>query len=197
MQIQITARSLTLTEDQRTYIEEKISALQHIGKELADPSNIARVEVDYHEVADLEKRVVIEATVNVPYSVICASQDASTVEEGVDLIVEKLFKQIERYRGKLQRRNKEGVWLPIPKDEFERMAAEEVEKLPKITKRKRFSLVKQMHEEEAIEQMELIGHDFYLFWNRDTNRFSVVYKRKDGTYGVIEPKIETNAAGQK
>lgn len=192
MNIQITTRSLDLTPDQRAYIEDKLNNIVHLGKELEDPANLARVEVDYREVENAEKRVTIEVTLNVPHSIIRVTQDSSTVEEGMDLAAEKMRRQIERYRGKLHQRNKEENTAPIPNNELEGMTQQEAENIPKITKRKRFTLYRQMHEDEAIEQMKLIDHDFYLFWNQDTNRFSVVYKRKDGSYGIIEPKIETN-----
>ena len=69
---------------------------------------------------------------------------------------------------------------------------EEGFEIPKVLRRKRFSATAPMTEEEAIERMELVGHGFFIFNNMDTGRFSVVYKRDDGYYGIIEPKLETD-----
>ena len=73
----------------------------------------------------------------------------------------------------------------------ESLVEEEFE-IPKILRRKRFSNSQPMTEEAAIEQMELIGHGFFLFNNADTGRFSIVYKRDDGYYGIIEPKMDND-----
>jgi len=196
MQIQIAARSLKLTKAQQSYIEDKISHLAHLGKELEDPANLARVEVDYQEVDNAEKRIKVEITLKVPNKVIRASQTASNLEEATDLVEKRLRSQIEHYRGKMHKNDKTATEEPIPVDEFDTLAQAEFDSMHNITKRKRFSLVKQMNEEEAIRRMNEIGHDFFLFWNKESNRFSVVYRREGGSYGIIEPKIETNKAGE-
>ena len=95
---------------------------------------------------------------------------------------------MNRYKSKIQRSNKKATGKAM---EAAKKTEEEFE-IPKILRRKRFSATAPMTEEEAIERMELIGHNFFLFNNSDTGRFSIIYKRNDGYYGIIEPKMDND-----
>lgn len=95
----------------------------------------------------------------------------------VDAVVEKLEKQIEKYRTKLQKRDK-GEAVP---------ESRVGESAPSIVRVKRFA-IKPMNPEEAATQMDLLGHDFFVFGNDETGAVNVVYRRKDGNYGLIEPE---------
>ena len=101
------------------------------------------------------------------------------------MAVEKLRKQLERYKSKKNRRDKSGKWIPASTLENS-LAPETGNQVHSITKRKSFVDMNSMHEEEAIEQLELLGHDFYAFINSDTNKFNVVYRREDGSYGLLD-----------
>ena len=107
------------------------------------------------------------------------------MEEGIDLAVDKLKKQIERYKTKKNRRDKKGRW--IPSSTLEKIiATQDVgDVISAMSRRKKFDL-EPMHEEEAIEQLELLGHEFYAFLNSENNRVNVVYRREDGTYGIMD-----------
>ena len=137
-----------------------------------------------------------EITMCVPRALLRAEVCANQVPEAIDLAIEKLKKQIERYTAKKHRRDKEGRWIPLSTlEQVSELAnadvpSEEFKIESNITRRKRYSHTEPMHEEEAIEQMELIGHHCFIFENIDTKRFSMVYKKDDGTYGVVEPKME-------
>ncbi|MBI5421921.1 DUF362 domain-containing protein [Candidatus Peregrinibacteria bacterium] len=100
---------------------------------------------------------------------------------------EFMQRQIDRYKAKIHHLDHKVVRMK----EVE-MPKEEGFEIPKILKRKRFSKSEPMSEEAAIERMELVGHDFFLFNNADTKRFAIVYKRKDGYYGIVEPKMEND-----
>jgi putative sigma-54 modulation protein len=101
----------------------------------------------------------------------------------IDRVVDALSKRIERYKGKLYDKNR-GV-------SFARQGAaieeEEIEPPKRVVKTKRF-LVKPMPIDEAMNQMELLGHDFFLFVDADTDRLNLLYRRDDGNYGLIEPE---------
>jgi len=120
--------------------------------------------------------------------VIRAESRRDTLENAIDEAISKIKRPIERYKAKIHRISERNSSPKVMEPEE---SGEEFE-IPKILRRKRFSDSSPLNEEAAIEQMELIGHDFFLFNNADTGRFSVVYKRSDGYYGVIEPKRDTD-----
>ena len=101
----------------------------------------------------------------------------------IDLVVDKLEKQIEKYKTKILRNIKK----PPLKNNITEVKEFEADQ-PKIVKVKRFA-IKPMDVEEAVMQMELLGHDFFVFSNAETDQVNVVYKRRDGNYGLIEPEL--------
>jgi putative sigma-54 modulation protein len=103
----------------------------------------------------------------------------------IDLLVEKLERQARRYRDKRRRSSARGSSAAVEAETIPVVAEEES---PVIVKTKQFA-VKPMTPEEAVLQLELIGHDFFVFQNADTTDLNVVYRRRDGDYGLIEPQI--------
>jgi len=105
----------------------------------------------------------------------------------IDAVVDKLYRQINRYRGKKQRKwrgnNDEFMGEPLPLEDFEE--AEEAE----IVRTKQFSL-KPMTAEEAIDQLELLGHDFFVFFNAEYGMVNVLYRRHDNNYGLLQPALD-------
>lgn len=186
MQIQIVSTTLTLGGNQKEYIDEKVKNLSKYEERVADEATIIRVDVENKKFKSGEKNISTQITMYVPNAVIRAEVKGSTVEETVDLAVEKLRKQIERYKTKKHRRNNEGKLMPEPTLEAVTKEGAEETDFEKIVKRKKYENVEPMREDEAVEQMELLGHDFYAFENIDTGLFSVVYRRQDGDYGLIE-----------
>ena len=100
----------------------------------------------------------------------------------IDLVVEKLEKQISKFKGKLQKRG-----IRFIGDQRPAAASPEADG-PRLVRTKRFA-IKPMPVDEAILQMNLLGHNFFVFSNADTEQVNVVYKRKDGNYGLIEPEF--------
>jgi len=103
----------------------------------------------------------------------------------IDKVVEVINRQIERYKGKLYDK---GRGSSLARAEFSEEAAEE-QPARKVVKVKQFT-VKPMSAAEAIDQMELLGHDFFLFFNAESEELNLLYRRKDGNYGLIEPELE-------
>lgn len=120
---------------------------------------------------------VVEVTIPLNGFLLRAEESARDAFLSVDNVLEKLEKQMEKYRTKLLRKNK-GETAPELKPDQE---------TPSIVKVKRFA-IKPMTPEEAAMQMELLAHDFFVFANAETNAVNVVYRRKDGNYGLIEPE---------
>ena len=131
-------------------------------------------------------RKTIEVTINLPGTIIRAEESSDDMYASIDRAIDVLERQIRKYKTRLQKRYQNGKTIrfenvmPLPQDKST--------KKPKLVRRKRFNL-KPMSHEEAILQMELLGHNFFVFVDADTDDVSVVYKRKDGNYGLIEPQI--------
>lgn len=186
MQVSIIQKHINLTDAQKEYIQEKVENLKHLAHRVDDESTQVRVDVEHNNSKTTNKNISLQVTMVVPHAVVRAEVMAITPEEAIDLATDKLKKQIERYKGKQHRRDQSGKWIPSSTLEEISSTQELGTPVSKITKRKTFSEIKVMHEEEAVEQMELLEHDFFAFLNVDTGKFNVVYKRKDDTYGLID-----------
>lgn len=186
MQLTIIQKHINLSEGQKDYIQEKIEHLKHLGQRVDDESTQVRVDVEHSNVKTTNKNISLQVTMFVPHAVVRAEVLGISPEEAIDLAVEKLKKQIERYKNKQHRRDQSGKWIPSSTLEEISSTQEGAAPVSKITKRKSFADIKPMHEEEAVEQMELLGHDFFAFVNEENGKFGVVYKREDGTYGLLE-----------
>ncbi|MDF2572919.1 MAG: yvyD, partial [Sporomusa sp.] len=133
-------------------------------------------------------RHIVEVTVPINGILLRGEEATTDMYTSIDLVIEKLEKQIEKYKTKLARKLKSGSFktemIPAPS-----LAAQEVnEDEFNIVRTKRFA-VKPMNADEAVMQMNLINHDFFVFMNSDTEEVNVVYRRKDGQYGLIEPEF--------
>jgi putative sigma-54 modulation protein len=186
MQISIVDKDIHLTDGQKNYIEEKIDHLKHLSERIDDESTRVRVDVETNRVKTSNRNITLQVTMFPPHAVIRAEVMSTTVEEGIDLAIEKLQKQIERYKGKSKQRDKSGKWIPSSTLEEISSTQEGAAEVFAISKRKTLSEMQPMHEEEAIEQMELLDHTFFAFMNSKTNKFNVVYRRNDGSYGLLE-----------
>ncbi len=187
MQFQMFSEGVELSEDQKEYIMKKIMHLEKFSAELSEDSSSVRVDVRMNKSKHEGRHLLFQVTLFIHPVVIRAEENGVTLEEAVDLTEEKLKRQIERFKAKQHRRGQTGEW--IPESTLEQLSDAQndlVHAKPSIGKRKKFSDIQSIHEDEAIEQLELIGHDFYVFHNKDTNLLSVVYRRDDGSYGVIE-----------
>ena len=185
MKIQLSSQSMTLGDSQKQYIEEKIDNLKKYEERIADEATVVHVDIEKTKVKSGDEKISTQITMHVPNAVIRAEVKGSTVEETADLAVEKLKKQIERYKTKKHRRDRGGQWIPESTLEAASDSMNGID-IDEIVKRKKYADLEPMKEQEAAEQMELLGHDFYAFINEDTGLFSVVYRRQTGDYGLIE-----------
>lgn len=185
MEIKIKSQNMNLTKDQKEMIEEKVSKLGHLADRLGDESSEFRVEIRHQQAKKPMDTYVCQLTIFAPHAAIRAETHHETVESAVDECLTKIKPQIDRYKAKIHRLDKKLNRMK----EVEPQKDEGEFEIPKILRRKRFSKSDPMSEEAAIERMELVGHDFFLFNNADTGRFSVVYKRHDGFYGIVEAKM--------
>lgn len=182
MKMIIKGRHMTVTDAIHDYAEEKIGRVSKIF----DGEHInTEVELFVERNPSIENSQVAEVTVWTKGPVIRAKEAAPDMYAAIDLVSEKLERQFRKYKGKLKDRHSGRAAIPpVPAPPL--LAEEEAE--PSIVKTKTVEL-KPMTPEEAILQLELLGHDFFVFTSAETESVSVLYRRRDGDYGLIEPAL--------
>lgn len=180
MEYVIKSRNMDLNDSIKEYADKKIK--KRISKFLDKIIKI-EIELEMEKNPSINLSNVIEVTVFTSGAVIRAADSASDVFEAIDKVSNKIERQIKRYRNKLIQRARK-----VSSRRMEQLPEENQEQdlKKKIVKTKSFVL-KPMSPEEAVMQMELLGHDFFVFVNSETEQTSVVYRRKDDNYGLIEP----------
>jgi putative sigma-54 modulation protein len=189
MDIQITGKNLEVLPKVRNYITTKLGKVdKYLDKIVA-----FEVVVSEEKTRSPEQRSVVQVTINNRGTLLRAEERGPDTRTAIDKAAEVLEHQIEHYRGKLPYANKRKSTSirTAPIEEavaLEQEAAAETEG-PKIVKTKKFD-IKPMSVEEAAAQMELLGHDFFLFYTPDDHDINLLYRRQDGDYGLIEPNTK-------
>lgn len=175
MRYVITGRNIDVTEGLRNAVQEKIGKLE----------KYFTADTEVHVTLSVEKeRQKIEVTIPVKGNIIRSEQVSSDMYVSIDLVEEIIERQLKKYKNKIvdkQQARESFSSEYIDKD------YEEDDSI-KIIRTKKFG-IKPMDPEEACVQMELLGHNFYVFSNSETDEVNVVYKRKGNTYGLIEPEF--------
>ncbi len=175
MRYTITGRNIDVTEGLKSAVYEKIGKLE----------KFFAPDTEAHVTLSVEKdRQKIEVTIPVKGSIIRAEQTSSDMYVSIDLVEEIIERQLKKYKNKIIDRKQSGG--DFFNQEFIEKEYEEDDTI-QIVRTKKFD-VKPMDPEEACIQMELLGHNFFVFMNSETNQVNVVYKRKSNTYGLIEPE---------
>jgi putative sigma-54 modulation protein len=188
LEVEIYGRNMDVTERIQDYVNKKVTKLDRYLNGIDE----ARIDLAYIKSArSAADRQVAQITVRGKGIILRSEERSDDIFTALDAAVEKLQRQMERFKGKRQRGRGDGrsaaEVVPQAPVEEEAEEAEEVE--PMIVRRKRFVLAP-MDEMEAIEQMGLLGHEnFFVFYNANTNAINVLYRRRDGNYGLIEPEI--------
>lgn len=177
MKFIIRGQKLEVTESIKSYIEEKIGKLD---KYFENPEELTATVV----VRVRGKEQIVEVTVPSKKVILRAEESNEDLYASIDLVSDKLERQIRKNKTKIRSKKSKANYESFIVD-FEEEKEEENENL--IVKRKELD-TKPMSEEEAVLQMELVGHPFFIFKNATTDNISVVYKRKDGNYGIIDTK---------
>jgi putative sigma-54 modulation protein len=177
MNIIIRGSKLEITEAMEEYAKEKLSKLERYLDASENPSATVLVKIRGH----LHK---VEVTIPLKSLILRAEESQEDYYAAIDVVVDKLERQIRKNKTRIASNKKKEI-RDFAYGYIEEMEAIEEEHEEKVVKRKKIDL-KPMSEEEAILQMELLGHAFYLYKDADTDKPTVVYKRKDGDYGIIE-----------
>lgn len=181
MQIVIKSKNLQLTDSLRSYTEKKVGKLARFLPTVSE----ARVELTVQNTRSYQERQIAQITMRDGSGfVLRAEQRSSDLRSSLDGALERLERQIKRYKGKHWQANIRGATTEVVEE------AEEADTEPDglLVRTKTFEC-RPMAVEEAIEQMELLGHDFFVFFNSSTSGFSVVYRRHDGGYGLLQPEL--------
>ena len=133
-----------------------------------------------------KNRKIIEVTINLPGTIIRAEESSDDMYASIDKAIDILERQIRKHKTKLQKRYQNGETIRF--ENVEPLSKDYSNDKPKVVKTKRFGL-KPMSSEEAILQMELLRHNFFVYMDADTDDVSIIYKRKDGDYGLIQPEV--------
>ena len=183
VKVEIFARNMEANETLKNYVTKKASKLDRF---LSDIEQV-RVDLEYMKTArSATDRYVAQITVRGHRALLRTEERSDDITTAFDATIDKMQRQLERYKGKHHHGRGDGrsvaeVVLPV--------AVEPNEQVSVISRRKSFDLVP-MSEADALEQMKLLGHDnFFIFFNAETGAISVLYRRRDDTYGLIEPKV--------
>ena len=176
MRIKITGRNIELTEGLKAAVEDKLNKLEKYFTPDTEVNVTLSVE---------KERQKVEVTIPMKGSYIRSEQVSSDMYVSIDLVEEVIERQLKKYKNKIidKHQNEAAFAKEFIDNDYE--PTDDV----KIIRTKRFG-IKPMDPEEACVQMELLGHNFYVFFNSETEEVNVVYKRKGNTYGLIEPELD-------
>ena len=177
MRIKITGRNIELTEGLKAAVEDKLNKLEKYFTPDTEVNVTLSVE---------KERQKVEVTIPMKGSYIRSEQVSSDMYVSIDLVEEIIERQLRKYKTKLIAKQQGGHDFRQEFIESDTSAAESDE--IEIVRTKRFG-IKPMFPEDACIQMELLGHNFFVFCNAETDQVNVVYKRKGDTYGLIEPEV--------
>lgn len=180
MEMQVTGKHLELSQEILSYVERRFDKLNRHLPNIQE----SKVEIIREMTKSPQHRYAVQVTLNSRGTLLRGEVRAADLFEAIDNAAKVMDRQIERYKGRLYDKNK-GLHHNQPPQEA---IATPPPPTGKIVKSKRFP-IKPMTMDEALEQMELLGHDFFLFFDPNRGQINLLYRRKDGNYGLIEPEL--------
>ena len=181
MILHVKGRNIEVSDAIRRYAETKLRKLE---RQLHDNARV-ELELAAERNPSIAANHVAEATIRSKGPVLRAREAASDPKAAIDQLVDKLERQVARYRARRRRRPPRGSSAALEAEAGSRPMVRETE--PRIVKTKQFA-VKPMSPDEAAAQLELIGHDFFVFRDAESSEVNILYRRRDGDYGLIEPQ---------
>jgi putative sigma-54 modulation protein len=189
MQLTVKGKNVQIDDRLRDYVDKRASKLDRYLPEIQE----VKVDLSVENTRSSQDRQVAQITVRSNGTILRAEERAEEMSIAIDAVLDKIIRQIARFKGKRadrwhgqsSSRPEEMDLLPISEDVWDSLAQEEERQIVRV---KRFA-VSTMDENEAIEQMELLGHDFFIYFNPDSGMLNVLYRRHDGNYGLLEPEV--------
>ena len=183
MDLSIKGKNVEVTDRLNDYVEQKIGKLDRYLPTISE----VRVELSTEGARAAQDRQVCQVTVRANGTILRAEERSDDMFTSIDAVLDKMYRQIARYKGKRKNRWRGAAVAvePLP------LEAEETfdEETSNIVRTKRFRMTP-MNPDEAVEQMELLGHDFFVFYDPDEGQINVIYRRKDGDYGLLQPELQ-------
>jgi putative sigma-54 modulation protein len=192
MELTINGHNMDVTTRLEDYVEKKVGRLDRYMPNLSG----VRVDLSTQNARSAVERQIAQITIRDNRGTILRAEESSNdMFAAIDTVIDKLYRQIKRYQGKRRRKWRTGggaaeefvVGEPIPFEEEEQEEISDEEQ--KIVRYKRFAL-HPMSSDEALEQMELLDHDFFIFFNIEEEAINVLYKRRDGDFGLLQPELD-------
>lgn len=175
----VRGENIEVTAAIREYAEKKLSKLERFFDNV--PEATAHVNLKVYT----DKTAKVEVTIPLPYLVLRAEETSIDLYGSIDLVVDKLERQVRKYKTKINRKSREKGFAPTSSPSMIEEDLDDNSGQLEIVRTKRISL-KPMDSEEAVLQMNMLGHNFFIFEDSETNGTSIVYRRKDGKFGLIE-----------
>lgn len=179
MKIIFKGKHIEVTDAMRNYIEKRLNKIERHFDHILEVIVTLSVE---------KNRQIVEATLQASRALIRAEEETDNMYASIDKVADKLERQIQKYKEKYFQKPHPGSERKGLVNEGVNVEDNELGKIAKIVRTKRFA-IKPMSVEEAAMQMDLLGHNFFVFANDNTNKVNVLYKRKDGNFGLIEPEF--------
>lgn len=177
MNLMIKGKNMEVSDAIKEQIEKKIGKLDRYLSNLTN----GKVELTQEMTRSRENRYVVEVTLDCKGTLLRGEERAADVTTALDAAADMMTRQIKRYKERLDAGKRRRV-------SAQKAFAVSPEQPSRIVRTKRF-LIKPMSVEEAIDQMELLGHDFFIFFSEDDDRLNVIYRRKGEDYGLLEPEL--------
>jgi len=189
MQLLLKGKNFVISDRVRDYVEKKIGKLDRYLPEIDE----ARVEITQEKTKSSKDRNIVQVTLRTNGTILRAEDRSEAIYASIDAAVDKIHRQIVRYKDKRVDRLQGHISNKRPEDEIpaldqETLTAIAEERERRIVRIKKFQVVP-MNEDEAVEQMELLGHDFFVFYNVNLGRINVLYRRSDDNYGLLDPEL--------
>jgi putative sigma-54 modulation protein len=187
MQLLVHGRNVEVTDWIREYVNKKVGRLERYLNQVSD----ARIELSHNATRAAEDRFTAQLTIWSNGHILRAEESTADILVSIDATAEKMSHQIRRFKGRrYQSRRRQSAAVNAEAQLAATLVeeADEEEEIGKIIRRKEF-ILQPLDEEEAVAQMELLGHDFFIYYDVDAKAVNVVYRRRDGQYGLLQPRL--------
>ena len=187
MKVMVHGRNVDVTDYVKEYVTKKVGKLERYLPQIGE----VRAELTQNMTRSANDRYTAQVTIWANGQILRAEEATSDIFASIDATVDKISSQIRRFKGRQHDNRRRAGHVASQEEELATIAvaegmADEDEEFGHIIRRKEFH-IQPMDEEEALEQMELLGHDFFVFFNVENKAVNVIYRRKDGNYGLLLP----------
>jgi putative sigma-54 modulation protein len=186
MDLIIHGRNVDVTDWIEEYVDKKVGKMERY----LPTANEARVDLSHNETRAASDRYTSQITIWSNGQILRAEESTSDIFASIDASADKMYRQIRRFKGRYHTKRRASAAATAEAELAATMTEdmEEEEEEASIIRRKEF-LLQPMNEEEAMEQMLLLGHDFFVYYDLDANGVNVLYRRRDGQFGLLQPRL--------